>query len=111
MADTKFVLPTPAQFFDPKEIKVLQALWALSTKEWVTLPGPSEWWPDVTGDGSVRDLEAQVWYRKNGFDLPGFSRRRYRKAMNLIMSKRMSPPHNWQQSLLRPGQDLVWKHI
>lgn len=96
-------------WFSHDERRILRAIWGCSSDEWVTLPGPVEWWPDVKGDGSRSDRAAIKWYEKHGFGLPKFDAQAYRTAAYLLFKdKSFSPPANWQEHMVHADGELAW---
>jgi len=79
---------------------LLRCAWALEKNEWITLPGPAEWWPDNEG-----------YYEKHMFDIRVDQKDNYLKALKVLRSER--PPQGWFEEMGPPSRrgQLIWNRF
>lgn len=102
---------TPERFFKRSDKALLRfavANLTATSQKWIDLPGPAQWWPDITGkeEDTVSDREASDWYLKNGFDILGDDIQGYLDAAKAI--RQVHPPKNWIQNLVHEDGEIIW---
>lgn len=101
----------PDKFFSESDKALLRFAAASKIEdgeEWIELPGPSWWWPDVTGRRRDRrnDAEANQWYTVHGFDIDGDDLWGYARARQVLMKEK--PTKNWIKNMVHNDDELVW---
>lgn len=105
---------TPERFFSRSDKALLRfafANLAATDEEWIELPGPAAWWPDVTGrrKDTADDKKALDWYLKNGFDILDDDVQGYLDAAEAIRQK--EPPKDWVKNLVHEDDELIWEQF
>ncbi|KAK5083425.1 hypothetical protein LTS08_003616 [Lithohypha guttulata] len=98
----------PHLYFDEDDKQILRFDWGQSNSEWLELPGPAEWWPDVTGqaDDAEADRDALAYYESNGFYVAQYPSRAYRTILRVIRERQ--PPKGFDHCVLHEGPEIVW---
>ena len=83
--------------FTQIERGLLRSLWGADEDDWVTLPGPADWWPDNAD-----------WYLANGFEVRTDLAANFKQGLVSLLED--DAPAKWQENMLHDNApyDIVW---